>query len=771
MMQFGLARFALIVLAGLCAASPAARAQGMAGGSAAPLITRPIDERMLVTLAGNTRPEANTANDRGPVAKTFPVEHMLLQLRRSAEQEQALVQLIDQLHDPASPNFHGWLTPAEYGARFGLAAADLGAITGWLQGQGFQVNTVYPSGVAIDFSGAAGQVSAAFHTAIHYLDVGGVGHFANMSDPQIPAALAPAVVGIVSLHDFRPKPQVVPKSNYTFYNGAINYAATPADLATIYNINPLFTEGISGRGQTIYLVEDTDLYSKKDWTTFRSTFGLSGYTAASLNTIHPAPASGTNCSDPGIDPNHVGADFEAILDAEYASAAAPNAAIVMATCADAATFGELIAIHNLVNSASPPAIISNSYGDCEAGFGAAANANINSIYQQGVAEGVSIFVASGDQLASVCAAGLNTPTPYGIGVNAYASTPYNVAVGGTDFSDTYSGTNSTYWNSSNTGTYASAKSYIPEIPWNDSCASQLIAASFGFSSTFGSSGSCNNLPGSAYDPDFLTSLDVGGSGGPSGCATGNPSILGVVSGTCAGYAKPSWQSGIVGNPSDGVRDLPDVSLFAANGFWWHYYIVCWSDRNFYGALNGGGAAPCTGAPSGWSGAGGTSFASPIMAGVQALVNQLTEAKWGNPNPTYYQFANEEYGSAGSSSCNSSNGSAVGNSCIFYDVTVGDNDGPCEVYDVNGVTLSGGSVNCNWGIPASGTYGVLSNVVGYITYQPAYNAEVGWDFATGIGTINAYNLVTNWCLSTGLSKLLGPQFCHPRTILPPLKLAN
>jgi hypothetical protein len=267
----------------------------------------------------------------------------------------------------------------------------------------------------------------------------------------------------------------------------------------------------------------------------------------------------------------------------------------------------------------------------------------------------------------------------------------------------------------------------------------------------------------SYDPEGYGLLDSGGSGGPSGCATGNPSIPGVVSGTCAGHAKPSWQSGIVGNPSDGVRDLPDISLFASdgNGPWRHYYIVCWSDT-----ANGG--TPCTGAPSGWTGGGGTSFASPIMAGIQALVNQLTEAKWGNPNPTYYQFANEEYGSAGSSSCNSSKGTTVGNSCIFYDVTVGDNEGPCQSYQsVDGFN----NVDCNFGVPSSGTYGVLSNVVGYIINQPAYDAEVGWDFATGIGTINAYNLVTNWCLSTGLSKLFGPQFCHPRTIPPPLKLAN
>ncbi len=158
-----------------------------------------------------------------------------------------------------------------------------------------------------------------------------------------------------------------------------------------------------------------------------------------------------------------------------------------------------------------------------------------------------------------------------------------------------------------------------------------------------------------------------------------------------------------------------------------------------------------------------------MAGVQALVNQITEGKWGNPNPTYYYFANEEYGSAGSSSCNSSHGTAVGNSCIFYDVTVGDNDGPCQ----GNVDDPGWNADCYWGLPVSaqGTYGVLSNQVGYFTIQPAYDAEVGWDFATGIGTINAYNLVTSICLSTELSKLTGGKLCHPHDTSSPLKLAN
>ena len=295
---------------------------------ARPMITQAIVEANLARLFGNVRPEAVAANDRGRVPDNFSMEHMLLQLKRPPAQEQALSQLIDQLHDPASPNFHRWLSPNQFGAQFGPAGSDIQQVTGWLHRHGFTVNLVYPSGMTIDFSGNAGQIFAAFHTEIHSLQARGATHFANMSDPQIPAALASAVAGIVSLNDFMPRPVMrKPKADYTVGGGS--YLVTPADLATIYNFNQLFNNNISGQNQTIYLIEDTDLYSTNDWTTFRSAFGLSGYTGASLSTVHPAPPSGSNnCNAPGVNAD----DGEAILDAEYASAAAPSAAIVMASC-------------------------------------------------------------------------------------------------------------------------------------------------------------------------------------------------------------------------------------------------------------------------------------------------------------------------------------------------------------------------------------------------------------------------------------------------------
>jgi subtilase family serine protease len=681
----------------------------LTGRTARGLITGKADEGRLRRIEGNTRPEAAPQNDRGPAPEDLWMDHLLLQLQRSPEQELAVREFIDALHNPGSPNFHQWLTAAEFGERFGASQEDIDAITGWLQSHGLAVHSVYPSGMVVDFSGTAGQVRAAFHTEIHYLEVNGQSHVANMSDPRIPEALAPVVAGVVSLHDFRPRTMSKPRADYTFTSGGATYqAVVPADLATIYNLNPLFTAGITGKGQTIVVVEDTDLYSTADWSTFRSTFGLSTYTTGSLTTVHPAPASGANnCLDPGVPSG--GDDGEANLDAEWASAAAPGAAIQVAACADTrTTFGGLIAIQNLISSKTPPAIISMSYGECEAANGAAANAAFNSAFQQAAGEGISVFVSAGDEGAASCDAGA-AGASHGIGVSGFASTPYNVAVGGTDFGDSYAGTNSTYWNSTNSSTDGSAKSYIPEIPWNDSCASSLLASHFKFSTTYGSAGFC----GSSTAINDGLQVVAAGSGGPSGCATGAPTSAGVVSGSCKGYLKPSWQTNQTG---DGVRDIPDVSLFAADGIWGHYYVYCWSHTRA-----GGGS--CAGAPSTWPGAGGTSFSSPILAGIQALVNQHKGGSQGNPNPRYYQLA------------------ASSSLAVFHPVTQGDNDVNCGgTVDCYGATASSGGGHHGGG-GSSSSNGALST--SSASYAPAYTSHAGWNFATGMGSINAYNLVMNW----------------------------
>ncbi len=672
------------------------------------LITSPINEANLVTLAGNTRPEANAANDLGRVSDDLAMPLMLLQLQRSPQQDAALDDFIQQLNNPKSSNYHQWLTASQFGARFGLAQNDLIAISGWLQSHGFTVDTVYTGGMSIDFSGTAGQVRNAFHTEIHNLSVGGQAHIANMSDPKIPAALAPAVAGVVSLHNFMPHPMYVRKPEYTVAGTSTSYLVTPQDVATIYNFNPEFAAKITGTGQTIVVVEDTNLYSTADWTTFRTTFGLTRFTGATLTQVHPASTGTNNCSNPGTN----GDSFEAAVDVEYATAAAPSAAIELASCSDTSTFGGLIALNNLVNaSTTPPAIVSVSYGECEAVTGASANAAFKSVYSHAATEGVSVYVASGDTAADSCAQALGeSVATTGTSVTGWGSTPYNVAVGGTDFQDLYLNDFSTYWNSTNTTYYGSAKSYMPEIPWNDTCGSNLLATYEGFTTTYGSTGLCNT--------DGFIGTN-GGGGGQSACATGAPAVSGVTGGTCKGYAKPSWQS-VYGNKADGVRDVPDVSLFASNGWLSSYYVVCYSDK-------AAGGTACTGAPSGWSGAGGTSFATPIMAGVQALINQKTGARQGLPNTALYALAAAEYGTTGATSCNSELGNGVASTCTFHDVTEGSIDLPCT-----------GTYTC---YDPSGTYGVLS--ASDSTYKPTFQAAPGWDFASGIGSVNVANLVNNW----------------------------
>jgi subtilase family serine protease len=684
----------------------------VAAASAAPEITSAIDESRLVVLGGNTRPEVKTATDLGAVPADLPLAHMQLQLRRSATAEQGARDFVEGLSDPASPNYHQWLTAAQFGARFGVDESDLATVEAWLAGHGFTVAPLSPGHMIIDFTGTAGQVAAAFHTPIHYLDVAGKRHLANIYDPAIPAALAPVVAGVTSLHDFRPsnKRHARPAFTTTGCNGSC-YAMAPGDLAKIYNITPVFQSGISGQGQTIAVLEDSDLFAVSDFTNFRQVFGLtSAYPGGNLVTVHPGPS----CSDPGVNSN--GDDVETTLDVEWASAAAPSATIMLAACDNTRTTdGVFLAGQNLVNAANPPPIISISFGDCEADNGAAFTASFNSLYQQAVAEGISIFVATGDNGPSDCAPEGNGTT-FGIGINAWAATQYNVAVGGTDFSDTSAGTNAQYWSATPTANFASALSYVPEMSWNDTCGSTLLAGYVtGSTVTYGTDGFCNSSSGK----QFL--LLGGGEGGPSACFTGNPSVTDVVSGTCRGNPKPSWQSGLHGNPADGVRDIPDVSLFAADGVWSHYYLLCFTDTS-----NQGG--PCDGNPADWPpGGGGTSFATPIMAGIQALVNQKTGAKQGNPNPTYYRLAAAEFGSAGNTGCDANLGASVNSACVFRDVTLNETAQPCsppyDCYD------------------PGGKFGVLS--VSSSSYAPAYVPGSGWDFATGIGTVNVANLVAGW----------------------------
>jgi subtilase family serine protease len=717
----GLVVFIILLAGNLANASPRPAALDVGEQTALPtLITGPIDNSRLVTLAGNTRPEANARNDRGPLQEGFRLDHMILVLKPAPEEEAALKEFIDELHDKTSPNFHKWLNAYQIGERYGLSEHDISTLTNWLQSYGFAVNFVYANRMGIEFSGTAGQIRAAFHTSIHTLSVNGETHYANMSDPQIPDALAVAVRGVAEITDFRPHQMKQRKKvglvhvGYTFgpncgfltslRDGANTNceALMPQDLETIYNINPLLSQGITGKGQTIMVIEDQDPYSLGDWSTFRKVAGLArAYPYGTVSLVHPG-----GCADSPDNNNTT--DDEVAIDMEWASAAAPNAAIQVGVCKSILT-----AVQNVVNGAGPyPNTMSISYGESEASNGATNNGAYSAAYETGVAEGISIFVSSGDEGA--CSGNADgTDCTHGITVSGFTSTPYNISVGGTDFGDSYAGTESTYWSSSNNVDYESAKSYIPEIPWNDSCADSLIINflntyySSSLTNGYGPSGTgiCNTYP---WDLSTELLTTGSGSGGPSNCASGAATTSGdpASGGTCAGWAKPSWQS-VLGNPSDGVRDIPDVSLMAANGLWNHFYLICMSNP---AEVSEGYAAPCSDPVEDWPGFGGTSVSSPIWAGIQALVDEKTGQNWGQANNVYYQIAAAEYGASGDPNCNSSLGNAVGASCTFYDVTQGSIYLPCTFTDfTRGSASTARLYNCYDPATTDATaqYGVMS----------------------------------------------------------------
>ncbi|MGA3132344.1 MAG: protease pro-enzyme activation domain-containing protein [Terracidiphilus sp.] len=748
------------------------------------LVTQKIDNNTLVTLAGNTRPEAIADNDIGESDPSVQMDHMLLLLQRPPALEAQLEQFINDLHNPNSASYHKWLSAAQFGATYGPAQSDIDAVTSWLESQGLTVNTVYANNMFIDFSGTAGQIATAFHTDFHNYQVNGETHYANASDPQVPAALAGVVKGVLYLHNFKPHSFLVRrneahidskagvfKPNYTAGSGI--YPIVPWDLEKIYNIAPLLSAGISGQGVKMVVVEDTNQWNcasgapgaassasptlcsaTSDWAVFRNVLGLGRYTSGQFYEETPGTTTANTCTVPttesgapagsGINSD----DIEATIDVEWATSAAPNATIINAACASPrGGFGGLTAIQNILNHANADGVdvISMSYGESEESTGATLNAAFNSTFQQAVAAGIGIFVSSGDELAassdgggSTCA-GLPAGTypngafcaKDGITISGWMSSQYDVSVGGLDFADTAENQNSTYWGNNNVF-YGSAKSYIMEQPWNDSCAGTILSNFItGSTVTYGSTGFCNTTTGLE---NFL--LAVGGSGGPSACATGTAATRGVDGGTCAGYPKPTYQSSYLGSMAglvnDNVRDTPDVALMAANGLWGHYYVVCYTDTTTTGVSNGG-IASCTGtgvAPSAWPGYGGTSVSSPIMAAIQSLVVQHKGSLQGNPNPRYYALAAAEYGPSGNANCDSVLGRGVASSCIFYDVTLGDIDANCQAH--SGAT---GLVNCY--LP-SGFVGVLST--SNASFSMAYPTTTGWDFGSGIGSVNAYNLV-------------------------------
>jgi subtilase family serine protease len=477
-------------------------AAGAVGQAPVNRIVVPIDEAQVVTLQGNVHPLARAEFDQGEVAADTRLGQMVLVLEPSATQQAELDALVEAQHGAGSPLFHHWLTPAEYGARFGLSAQDLAHIAAWLKGHGFTVDEIPAGNRLVIFSGTAGEVAEAFHTGIHRYRVDGAQHLANAENPQIPAALGSVVGGVVSLHDFRSRSQIAARRTLGVrpqYSSGSTHYLFPADFAMIYDLDSLYGAGTAGAGTSIAIVGRSNL-NLSDVAAFRAEAGLAANT----------PAVTLVGANPGLVP---GDQDEATLDVEWSGAIAPAATVkFVVEHSTATTDGVDLSAQYVVNHAMAP-VVSSSYGSCEQEMGSAELAFYNGLWEQAASQGMSVFVASGDAGAAGCYAG-SASIASGAAVNGMCSSPYSTCVGGTEFNE---GSNpSQYWLATNSMSYESALSYIPEQVWNQS-----------------------------------------GSNGGSGlwASGGGASVV---------YAQPTWQKGVIGtSEANGMRAVPDVAMTAA----------------------------------------------------------------------------------------------------------------------------------------------------------------------------------------------------------------
>jgi subtilase family serine protease len=466
-------------------------------------IARTIDERRTVTLEGNVHPLARAEFDQGAVSAGTRMERMVLLLEPSPAAQAKLDALVEAQQNPASGLYRQWLTPAEFGARFGVSEQDLAQVTAWLTGHGFSVEEIPAGRRLVVFSGTAGQVFDTFHTEIHRYLVDGVSHIANAQEPQIPAALAGVVDGVVSLHDFRRRSQIRARrlagAEPQYTAGSTHYVF-PADFAAIYDLNPLYGAGTTGSGVAIAVAGRSNI-NLGDVAAFRSLTGLGGNT----------PSVVLEGTDPGL---VAGDQLESTLDVEWSGAVAPEAAVTLVAAASTgATDGVDLAAEFIVNHKTAP-VVSVSYGSCEQEMGSTELAFYNSLWLQAASQGISVFVASGDAGAAGCSAGANSEGS-GTAVNGLCSSPYSTCVGGTEFNE---GSNAAqYWASANSASYGSALGYIPEEVWNESASN-------------------------------------GGTG--MWASGGGASVV---------YRQPGWQAGVSGTgAANGMRAVPDVALSSAD---------------------------------------------------------------------------------------------------------------------------------------------------------------------------------------------------------------
>lgn len=671
-------------------------------------ITQAINPDQRVTLAHNVHPLAQPKFDQGAAPGAMATGRIMLVLKHSDMQEQNLRQYLGDLQNPNSPNYRKWLTPAQYGQRYGISDTDLTTVTAWLQSQGFAVDKVPQARNVVIFEGNMAQVQQAFHTTVHQYLVNGETHFANSTDPQIPAALAPVIGGIAQLNDFRPKRGAQIKTNAHFdtdtkrikpdltlqnSSGTQFLFTAPADAATIYDtpnkdLNANYS-GISslvggqsydGTGVIIGIAGDANI-TAQDIQLYRAAFLPSTYSSNQPKVI-------IDGNDPGIN----GDSIEAMLDLEVSGGIAPGATVNFYTAADTdLQSGLFLAIYRALDD-NAVSILNVSFGSCEESDGTSGNAQALAAWEQGAAQGISVTVSTGDSGSAACDNPNTEATAQnGLAVSGLASTPYNIAVGGTDYNVLQSSSTSfaQYVSTSNAANtfYRTALSYIPESPWNDSTSTNA-------------GGYSSNTP---RTDNGATNI-VGAGGGVSNCTQSTQSGNTVTCTPNSGYPQPSFQAGVSGF---NTRALPDVSFLAADELYGATWVLCSDNMINESSTTGTDCQTTNGAftaQTTFTGVGGTSAAAPAFAGMLALVLQEEIARTGNTSLRLGQADNVLYNLSKKAPA------------AFHDVTTGNNSVVCQ----------SGTPNC-----------------GSNTFLAGYNATAGYDAATGLGSVDVAQLIANW----------------------------
>jgi len=653
---------------------------------AVPLVIPPIDSTDRVTLTATTPGWAALATDNGLLPSTTQIPHVILALRRSAARQAVLDQLVAAQVTKGNGYTRAWLTPKQL-ALFGPASQDIATLSAWLTAAGVTVNSVSPSGMRMDISATAGRIAAVFDVMPHDLTVFGTQRIAILSDPAIPAAFTPLIAGIV-LTDDAPTPSFIPAAPLLTTSPPANGwpALAPADFATIYHFLPILTgQGgfgapVTGYGKTIAILESSDFHTG-DAKTFRDTFGLKAY-RGTVALRHPL-----GCTAPGFTANEGAAAF----DTEWAGVGAPDAAILTVTCADSGFRPGLFASLQSVVQGGGADVISIGASACESNLGAGFLAAWHGLLEEAAAQGISVIAAAGNS-GSACDGGIATNglAQLGLGVNGLASSPYALAVGGTDFSDTAANDLSTYWGKrSPAGTHGAALSYVPETALNNGCGNAY------FPTGGGPFTACNSAP------THPQTQGIGGGGGVS-----------------ALFSRPAWQSGIPGILSGSTRLLPDISFFAGSGLWGHFFLGCNHDT----AHGGAECAYAKPAQMAANGAGGTSISAAITAGIIATLDQAQGGRIGLPAPRLYAIAAADYTqNATLLACNATKGNKIGANCRFANVTTGNTAIACT--------------NLSTSCAGTDPIGLLQ-----IAGANAYTATTGYNLATGLGSLNLANLL-------------------------------